>query len=1164
MAFQANRSALVLMGATLLTAPGLTAAAAITEAAGRAEPVASAQATSLQSATQLLEQGRLIEAQNAARQLVMGGTLTDADRAEAANLLARIERRVRTADPIDLSLQKARLAVAEGDLALAERHASAVLARSGSSPAALSEARAVQSTIASRREELRPLIEGVLAAGVQDFAAGRFAEAKSAFAAVQRTGVELSPDQQQTLSSYQMKVVEIERRQGQLLPESAVGLAMMQPGTVRRPAKPPQPAPETTPVAATTVAAAQPATETFPPVAAAEPAPAPAPAAAVASEPAPTSAPAPMAVTAQATAAPAPAPAGDDLITLAMRIEAERLLAEADLALSESRFGEAVEKYQTALNAGRPYLTQAQIEKAERSLAEAQIRLRGSGGGLAEQVVTNVAIIRERAIAEFENELEQSDRALKTGDAPLARTASSRAQLAIGNARQYFSEAEVEGFNKRVSDLNRAIAEVEETSRSAEAVNRERELATRAQKAQQALAVEKQRRIEESISRVRALQAEQKYEEARQVVDQVLFLDPTNPTAQLLADVLDDIMVFRRADMIARRKSRNVQELMLQAREAAEPATSLMSYPADWPARTFRRGEGGMFAETAENRATLSALEKRIPADFRDNTLGEVVDYVRQLTNVNVDVDWESLRSIGVDPETTVTLTLDNLPASVVLGRALARVGRDQFTRAGFTVMDGIVTIGSQESLRRQTVTQPYNITDLLLEIPNYTDAPDIDLVKAYRQMRDAAYERPFDRRAEQANGESREERIRKLVGVLQKTIDPSSWRDNGGDVGAIQELNGSLIITTTPQNHREIVGLLSRLREIRSLQVNVESRFLAIRSDFFEQIGFDIDIYFNVNNNQVENARANDPTIRPGDFFNFNQPFYLNRNVTGNQAPTVPTAPPTTQGTIPPDRWSPIGGGQNSLGLTQSLAGGFSPFAQDVLSQAPALGVAGQFLDDIQVDFLIKATQADRRSTTLTAPRLTLTNGQISFVAVTTQRSFVGDLTPIVGESAVGFDPQPNVIAEGVTLSVEPVVSADRRYVTINVNTSVNQTERPFRQVQVTAVAGGQLVQSGQVGSFIELPTVNVTQVQTTVTVPDEGTILLGGQRLVTELEVETGVPVLSKIPILNRFFTNRLQSKEEQTLLILLKPTIIIQTEEEERNFPGLLDSVRTGLGN
>ena len=99
----------------------------------------------------------------------------------------------------------------------------------------------------------------------------------------------------------------------------------------------------------------------------------------------------------------------------------------------------------------------------------------------------------------------------------------------------------------------------------------------------------------------------------------------------------------------------------------------------------------------------------------------------------------------------------------------------------------------------------------------------------------------------------------------------------------------------------------------------------------------------------------------------------------------------------------------------------------------------------------------------------------------------------------------------------------------------------------------------SADTSSFIQTPTVTVTEVNTSVTVPDQGTILLGGQRLITESQVETGVPVLSKIPILNRFFTNRTETKEEQTLLILIKPTILIQTEEEDRHFPGLEETLK-----
>ena len=80
-------------------------------------------------------------------------------------------------------------------------------------------------------------------------------------------------------------------------------------------------------------------------------------------------------------------------------------------------------------------------------------------------------------------------------------------------------------------------------------------------------------------------------------------------------------------------------------------------------------------------------------------------------------------------------------------------------------------------------------------------------------------------------------------------------------------------------------------------------------------------------------------------------------------------------------------------------------------------------------------------------------------------------------------------------------------------------------------------------------------------MSVPDGGTLLLGGQTLAGEQEKEVGVPVLSKIPILKRLFTNRSSAKDEQILLILVKPTIIIQKESEAKQFPLLSSKVSGG---
>ncbi len=82
-----------------------------------------------------------------------------------------------------------------------------------------------------------------------------------------------------------------------------------------------------------------------------------------------------------------------------------------------------------------------------------------------------------------------------------------------------------------------------------------------------------------------------------------------------------------------------------------------------------------------------------------------------------------------------------------------------------------------------------------------------------------------------------------------------------------------------------------------------------------------------------------------------------------------------------------------------------------------------------------------------------------------------------------------------------------------------------------------------------VQLPTFNFTTVQTTVSVPDGGAGLLGGISRGSEGSVERGVPLLSKMPYLDRLFKNRGIGREFGTSNMTVIPRIIIQEEEELR---------------
>ncbi len=83
--------------------------------------------------------------------------------------------------------------------------------------------------------------------------------------------------------------------------------------------------------------------------------------------------------------------------------------------------------------------------------------------------------------------------------------------------------------------------------------------------------------------------------------------------------------------------------------------------------------------------------------------------------------------------------------------------------------------------------------------------------------------------------------------------------------------------------------------------------------------------------------------------------------------------------------------------------------------------------------------------------------------------------------------------------------------------------------------------------GTTVQLPTFTFVTVTTTVSVPDGGTVLLGGIKRLSEGRNEFGVPMLSKIPYVNRLFRNVGIGRETQSLMMMVTPRIIIQEEEE-----------------
>jgi general secretion pathway protein D len=951
--------------------------------------------------------------------------------------------------------------------------------------------------------------------------------------------------------------------------------------------------------------------------------------------------------------APAPAPAQDDAAAKAAAEQAAAEAAAAEAAAAEAAAVKAAQ-VEAARTAAREALGRSEWKKAidlwsavlsavpgdaeaAKALARAQAAL--DQGSLINEVGTDIALRKQRAQVEVASAVMGANKSIENGDFASAERQALEAKARLARYEGDFAAGE---FKSLMGQLDSAFELARQGSMNADLQRRiqsDAEAAKSASERKQSEAAARAKAINDRLDRVRRLQLELKYDEAIQVVDEILFLDPNNVAAQTLRQAFKASKLYRDYSAIEVRRGEAYANFSKEALDRTVPPTpnvtgpgpksvsSLLEYPEDWPAlsemRLRNRASG--YSETPANRQAMAALGKAYSFQFDGNQLDAVFNYMRDVSKVDFYPDWKALEGMGIRPDDTITVALENVPTEVALKRVMEQLG-DESERPDYAVEDGVVVISSPDQLRKKTLTIVYDIRDLLFEVPYFDNAPDFNLGSALQQGGQQGGGGGggmggggggfggggggggfggggggmggggggsggggglIGDPGEDPERKSREELIEQITEIIQEQVDPDGWRDAGGDTGRIQELNGNLIITNTARNHRDIEGLLTQLRAIRALQINYETRVIAVTSDWFEQIGIDLDLYFNTNDGMFDQARAVDPNFNLSDFFvqdgsqrgevkdpiifgpvdrgedsiaNTDAPPFGVPNADGTDINYVygPTGAPIRRA----DGWRPVGFTQNSYGITDTLAGGaVGGIGQAILLSGAAGATTGfSYMDDIQVDLLIKATQADQRNVVLTAPRLTLMNGQRSFITIAKQIAYISNVIPVVGDASTSFQSVPGYVQDGFVLDIEGVVSSDRRYVTMTVHFDTS-TLLGFDSVTVTGAVGGTGTTGGRGATSeaeIQLPELQVQSIRTTVSVPDKGTILLGGQRRFEEVEIESGVPVLSKIPIVNRFFTNRIDSEQELTLVMLMRPEIVIQSENEELLFPGLVDQL------
>ena len=101
--------------------------------------------------------------------------------------------------------------------------------------------------------------------------------------------------------------------------------------------------------------------------------------------------------------------------------------------------------------------------------------------------------------------------------------------------------------------------------------------------------------------------------------------------------------------------------------------------------------------------------------------------------------------------------------------------------------------------------------------------------------------------------------------------------------------------------------------------------------------------------------------------------------------------------------------------------------------------------------------------------------------------------------------------------------------------------------------------------GSLSNVPVFSKKTAKTTLSISDAQTIVIGGLIQESKTDNKSGVPFLSRIPILGGLFGYQNYQKNRQELMLLLTPHVISDLDQSNavtREFKQKLDSLRRDL--
>jgi hypothetical protein len=234
--------------------------------------------------------------------------------------------------------------------------------------------------------------------------------------------------------------------------------------------------------------------------------------------------------------------------------------------------------------------------------------------------------------------------------------------------------------------------------------------------------------------------------------------------------------------------------------------------------------------QEAEQRIRLR-LQTVLPKFRLENSpLSAAIDHLGEAAEVNTIVRWQALEPLAINKDSPVTVRLAQIPVEKALRTVLSQAGG--VNPLGFAVIDGVLTISTQDDLSRQTFTRVYDVGDLLEYLREKAEKGEPALLMPTPVTpRPTAYGPVYapvppvptppmtPSRPPSVHAGRPADLAPQIVNMIITSVARETWSENGGSLGSIQVLGQFLVVRQSQENLWRVEDLLGQFHQSQMLK---------------------------------------------------------------------------------------------------------------------------------------------------------------------------------------------------------------------------------------------------------------------------------------------------------------------------------------------------------